>query len=535
MHFLSRTYNRLKSSARMNLRSFQQIVLLGLIGCLFFYMHGVTFHLTPWSQVMFNAGVKHLYDKSRQGETTVLLFREKDIETLGVYYPVPWSTHAEVLSALATYSPRTVVIDFSFVDRRPEDEKSALAESLCNLKEHGINVLMATPYLDKPNYGVAEALLKCVTPVSPKIDPEEGVSGILTYPKAERSEKGRTLPTAAFSAYEKYRAQQTDPQAPFEASDMEVMWPSGFAPLNGKWMDCARPDLAHTVLKMISVDPLSIKRRCPYTRTIVVESLLNSTGDPDIEDAFKGRTVFYGGGFDFSGDLIASPVYEKLPGVYMHAMAFDNLVTYGEHYKRADREGALSKLMDLGMFFVASIILVLFPRKEQAAVPLCWFKRRSGEAGESADRKKEMTRFQEKVLKLAYFLPISALILFVVIWKFEIEEFILAMVLLYVGFRTCILNDKAFLVFCLVVFCSAFLTFKVMDLGPRNLLLFIVFAEVVRHFQVHMKEWSHEHLEFMQKWREQKSLLVKMVMWLLCVMLTVFSDSEQHKQGVSNE
>jgi hypothetical protein len=64
-------------------------------------------------------------------------------------------------------------------------------------------------------------------------------------------------------------------------------------------------------------------------------------------EALAGKTVFYGGAFYLTSDRVTSPVYEELPGVYLHAMAYDNLVTFGPDYKRADRDfPSLSRAVD---------------------------------------------------------------------------------------------------------------------------------------------------------------------------------------------
>ena len=83
---------------------------------------------------------------------------------------------------------------------------------------------------------------------------------------------------------------------------------------------------------------MSAKLRCPYTRTISVGHLLTTSGDQDVHDALAGRAVFYGAAFQLTGDRVISPVYEELPGVYLHAMAYDNIATFGRDYKRAHRE-----------------------------------------------------------------------------------------------------------------------------------------------------------------------------------------------------
>src|SRR5688572_7740290 len=95
-----------------------RVALLWMIGYVFFVFHGLSFHLTPWSQAFINAIVNYTYGKQGQEDTTVLLFREENLRQLGVQYPVPYSVHAQVLEALASYGPRAVFIDFAFIDPR---------------------------------------------------------------------------------------------------------------------------------------------------------------------------------------------------------------------------------------------------------------------------------------------------------------------------------------------------------------------------------------------------------------------------------
>ena len=57
-----------------------------------------------------------------------------------------------------------------------------------------------------------------------------------------------------------------------------------------------------------------------------------------VRAALERRTLFYGAAVQLTGDRVISPVYEELPGVYLHAMAYDNLRTFGHDYKRANRE-----------------------------------------------------------------------------------------------------------------------------------------------------------------------------------------------------
>src|SRR5207245_3012880 len=74
------------------------------------------------------------------------------------------------------------------------------------------------------------------------------------------------------------------------------------------------------------------------TQTITVAHLLGSSGDADVARVLKNGAVFYGAAFNLTGDRVVSPVFEEMPGVYLHAMAYDNLVTFRNEYKRAERE-----------------------------------------------------------------------------------------------------------------------------------------------------------------------------------------------------
>jgi len=317
-------------------RTLVKLVSLSAVGALLFVFHGISFHLTPWSQAIINGIVKYGYPTDGQRDTTVVLFREDNLRTLNESYPVSYERHAEVLEALSVYGPRAVFVDFAFIDTRSPADVTRLSEAICDLARAGTAVFLAVPAAD-PNQAepsrITPALLECATPVSAQMDTEQGVSGVLTYSNGAGTGPA-FLPTPAFAMAP--ASLRLDPR---RAQPMEIIWGNGVAPLNEKWMGCKAPgpwwsDLAH----VLRHDPLSVKLRCPYTRTISVGHLLGSSDDADVRAALEKRTVFYGAGFQLTGDRVISPVYDELPGVYLHAMAYDNLRTFGREYKRANRE-----------------------------------------------------------------------------------------------------------------------------------------------------------------------------------------------------
>lgn len=496
-------------------RNFWQVAFLVLIGAFFFIFRGLSFDLTPWTQALVNAGAKHIYNESKQDETTVLLFREKDLTDLNTYFPVPWEMHAEVLGALATFSPRIVFIDFSFIDRRPGENLEALAESLCMLRDAGTKVFIAAPYPNNQNYGVLPELLHCATPVSPKVGQEEGVSGVLTYPLEVPLQSNAFLPTAAFAAYQAYAGMPQEAIKRFKKGDMELIWPSGEAALNKKWMDCSRPGLVDAAYKFYTDGPLSMKRRCPYTTTITAKDLLGSPGDPDIESALKGRTVFYGGGFNLANDLFSSPVFDNLPGVYMHAMAFDNLITLNQAYKRSSQNWT-GYLLDGILLVIAAWLLVHYPRTL------------TDQTGHQVDPFEHF----KKSAQLLFILIVLALLWFALAaWIFEIEEILLSLAALYVLFRVGILRDFGLGVMVAVTAVTGAIAFFFLDLGPRNLLAFLVFAEVVRQLQGRLKKLSCKHLAMFAARKAEARGLLNPVAETSHFILSIFSVDSTKEKG----
>jgi len=84
-------------------RTLVQFVFLAALGALLFNFHGISMHLTPWSQAIVNAIVKFTYDQTGQDKTLVVLFREENLATLKESFPISYARHAEVLEALTVH------------------------------------------------------------------------------------------------------------------------------------------------------------------------------------------------------------------------------------------------------------------------------------------------------------------------------------------------------------------------------------------------------------------------------------------------
>ena len=316
---------------------------LVLIGAILFVFHGIKYYLDPWSQAVINGIVKYTYPSHGQAETTVVLFREENLRMLKEPYPVSYERHAEILEALSIYQPRAIFLDFVFLDKRSREATETLRQAICNLRDVAkIDVYLAVIEPMTAPDPKEPWVFECAQQVSAQMAPVYAASGVLTY--AHGFEIGdKFLPTAAFAmAAPKLKLE------PRVAQDMEIIWGNGVSELNQRWMtECKRSGTWYSHLISIFTNNASkmVKLRCPYTQTITVTHLLGSSGDADVARVLNKGAVFYGAAFNMTGDRVVSPVFEELPGVYLHAMAYDNLVTFRGDYKRAERELLIPSLI----------------------------------------------------------------------------------------------------------------------------------------------------------------------------------------------
>jgi CHASE2 domain-containing sensor protein len=360
------------------------IVFLYALGAACFVFHGIAFHLTPWSQAVVNGIVKHWYPDVKREETTVVLFREQNLEDLGETYPVSYKTHAQVLRRLLDYKPRAVFVDFMFLEKRANEPE--LRDAICKLTENGIPVYLASPSVaethtkGKPDIKnesnanrvvsrVRQELLNCREPSPSGIKPQlvnaemestYGVSGVLEYKLEGKTADGKEdSPAMAMLPPELKSSMGKEP--------MEIIWPSGRPLPVNNWIICERTE---GLVEILSHGPETeeIKSGCPYTPTISVRHLLKDE-HPHITNALEKRSVFYGAGFEGAGDVLVSPVYKAMPAVYLHAIAHDNLLTLGNNYKRA-KTTLISQLVNHGLLLVIVLILI-FP-----AAIIGWFTTR---------------------------------------------------------------------------------------------------------------------------------------------------------------
>ena len=323
-------------------------LLCAIAGVMFFSFKGIGETLTPWSQATLSLLANLYYPESGRDDVTVLLFRERDLTSLGpkdsvtgnrerLPFPLPYSTHVETLNALGSWSPRALLIDFAFVDARAGDDVEALLGAICELSEQGTKVYLATFYYWQEYYGLRKDLFldgtghqrpKCfsVVPISYSIE-SNGLAQ--TYSLLQGGGKVQAIPSAALRMFVDGGAIDA---AGYDQK-MDIVW--GALPPQPRRSDtpCRSVSLVDSVLRLAKDGPRALERDCPYSNTLSAYSLWNETSD-DVEVLLKGKFVLYGGAFSGTDDWLKSPVHGSIPGVYLHAMALDNLLVFGGNYKR---------------------------------------------------------------------------------------------------------------------------------------------------------------------------------------------------------
>ena len=181
--------------------------------------------------------------------------------------------------------------------------------------------------------------------------------------------------------------------------------------------------------------------------------------------------MLYGAGFRLTGDRVDSPVYADMPGVYLHAMAYDNLVTFGKGYKRAARHGVMARVTDAVLLLIAAILLVRFPR-------------------ESSPAARTFAELQAKLRGGALAAGVVGLVVAGLAVSRGVDDALLALFAAYVLYRWRGARDLGFVLLTGVTLVTALFYYYVVDLGPRNILAFLVFFEVVRHLEGRLKEFA---------------------------------------------
>ncbi|MCB1873495.1 MAG: CHASE2 domain-containing protein [Gammaproteobacteria bacterium] len=330
------------------------------------------------SQTLFQRWTADLYpDREVARKISVVLFSDAELEKMHLSWPPPYSVHAEVLERILEFSPKAVFVDIAFVDQHRNDPTFIeLGETIRSYREKKIPLFFAAGRTDGnlpdgviPDLAAAGALLVGVPGTG---DDRQSFSYPLEVEINAGTQKHRECSTRLSAATAMYASSSLNDSAASNSqmqrsfltskgylddqrsSDMQLVWrffdkegnngpfrckPISRSPLLNFWqglnLDLTFSD--DVPPKNRSVEVPGTIQVCPPQDTISVEQLLfNLTQEfvRELKCSLQQSFVIYGAYIAFNEDLVDPPTHTPIPGAFYHAMALDNLLTFGSEYRR---------------------------------------------------------------------------------------------------------------------------------------------------------------------------------------------------------
>ncbi len=297
-----------------------------------------------------------LYGEGSRDRISTVIIDDNSLAQAGQSWPADYSFYGRLLRGIAYYHPRAIFLDIILASQREDPSIDRLTDTLCRLHEHGIRVYLAG--LRDPSAGLAlrpelqRIAGTCFEAVAVDYRPDEVDRLTWTYDLAYR-QPGQNVKSAALAIYDDVSGSSL----PVPTSPMALSW-GGTPAIQGlRWESssgasttspvreapnpyCRNP---HGLLELLPPGVQQVFHRdapkplCVFHSTVYAHDLANATrkDDAELSRNLAGRIVMVGTSRSYTNDLVTSPLHDRLPGVYLHAMALDNLLTYGGNYKRA--------------------------------------------------------------------------------------------------------------------------------------------------------------------------------------------------------
>ncbi len=281
-----------------------------------------------------------VYGSGGHEQISAAIIDEETLHTLDMPWPWSYGAHARALDALLAYHPKAVVVDFLFVDTRPDPTLPQLVEEIRRYRKAHVPIYFEggihLPYGEFP---LRPELAKTGVPIlDPSILVYNGVARQYPATGACFNQTPGTSGLCDSLAVKVFK--DVFPQyhlAPLNGL-IELVWGTRTDPTNAKWMHITDESGAHyscnndmNFLRRIYLaffDTGAVLAHCPYTGVIPVVSLMQGAQDDDVTKLATNRVVFYGASLEGAQDKSYTPVNGLLPNVFVHAMALDNLVTF---------------------------------------------------------------------------------------------------------------------------------------------------------------------------------------------------------------
>jgi hypothetical protein len=366
--------------------------------------------------------------KAPADKITVLLIDDEALKMADESWPPSYDYYAKILNDVAYYKPSAVFVDLIFSSAREDPSMGSLCKVLDEMKRSNIQVFLAATLDEQGRLSLRPELQGKATEVAVEYMPDDLDRVVWTYPMAgfdrspeagknaeEHQDEGKRDPkckeepardvappvrSAALAIYEDviYKKKVDDPTEP-----LALTW--GLVPVHDglRWTElnahgkrdaadklhvpgtddfdenydlyCNESENRLTLIGAAvshALVPKHGKPVCVFHHTLYQREMLypNKAQSSRLSKLLAGRVVMIGSAFSYSNDIVFSPIQGRIPGVYLHAMALDNLITDGPDYTKqvelselkADGEHGRALLL---LFFGLLLVLLFTLGKER--------------------------------------------------------------------------------------------------------------------------------------------------------------------------
>ena len=318
-----------------------------------------------------------LYPPTGRDQVSVVLWRDSSLATPRLTWPIPLARHARALSAILTYRPKAVFVDIVYSNDRGDAGVEQLREEIANYADARIPLLFAAPS------DAGEAII----PALRSALPDDKLAGVprpiedgftRTYP--EEVKVGTAIyKTAAFRLLQ--LTDTTDDGLQVLSDRMrrsiELVWGTEPHPINTQIIeDCASsvPDTPVQRLLAALVRPGALTNPCPYAAQVPIDAILDSTRDQRFAALIEGKIIILGVAVQSVPDEVTTPVNGRVPGAHLHAMALDNLLTFGERYKSREPSALFKAIKAVAVVLMLAALLAAESRRGGASDARSWLR-----------------------------------------------------------------------------------------------------------------------------------------------------------------
>jgi len=320
------------------------------------------------------------YPDAGQRQVVVVLIDDTYLLRHQAHWPLPYSEQSKLFKRLLAYQPSAVFVDLLYSHdhsrtvpgQNPLMESQLLANVFERYQRQGIPLLLANTGLQRGVDGAVNILPRFAAISRPALVSWSGFGD--QYPLAVPTPLG-PLESPALGLYREYCRSHACPALPADAEAatqlpaMALQWGLKPSPLQERISaigHCSAPGVFSQMLQaMFWKLGNSAQATCPYSLTLTASDL-EATADEDrklLHELLRGKLVLVGASIAGTGDVTLSPLHGKLPGVYLHAMALDNLIAWGTHYYRdppalTELFGSMN-LLDLTQLLLLGLIALL--------------------------------------------------------------------------------------------------------------------------------------------------------------------------------